>query len=406
MASLLGLERALDWYVDELRLAQEPPISAAAAAALRSVMRREQPLRPGQFEVLVAFAHAMFRVSQDVPGVPGCCLGDALTALSALGTNASERWPWRWSPAVDPEAFTKLQFREVSAGIANTRRGNRQGWWAHAERNRAFIEKAISACERRELAVVIGAGQAFDLPLLELARTFQRLVLVDIDAAALDATISSTFEDPELRARVEACVLDLSGINGQFVCAVDQVFAGGGGADDIAAELADLCRSYWLPERPALLGTDERADLLISDLVLSQVSWPQRVYALRLYEQRFGKLAGEAERRWIVPFWELELRIQQDHITSLHGAADHVVLCSDVVSRPTLLDAAGMERETGRKIFALGVATLRERIPSSFRIEQQAAWQWVRYSAGKRGAPGSRMDVEGLLLTAFSKSSR
>jgi hypothetical protein len=55
-----------------------------------------------------------------------------------------------------------------------------------------------------------------------------------------------------------------------------------------------------------------------------------------------------------------------------------------------------MERETGRKIFALGVGELSERIPACFRIEQHAAWQWHRYRAG--AAPGSRMDVEGLLL--------
>jgi len=399
MVSLRAVERALDWYADEVRRAEKPPISAAQATALRAVMRGEQPLSPGQIEVLVTFAHTMFLVGRKAPEVPGCVLGDALTALSALGTNASERWPWHWDPALDAEAFTKLEFSQTSAGIAKAQRANREGWWAHAKRNRALIEEAVTKCARRELAVVLGAGQAFDLPLPELARDFARLVLVDIDGAALDATISSTFKDPGLRARVEGRVLDLSGINGQFVRAVEQVLGGSGGADEIAAELAHLCRSYWLPERPRLLGADERADLLISGLVLSQVAWPQRVYALRLYEQRFGKLGGEAERGWIVPWWEFELRVQQDHITSLAGAAERIVLCSDVISRPTLLDAAGVEREMGEKTFALGVASLLERIPRSFQVEQHAAWQWSRYRASKRGAPGSSMGVEGLLLS-------
>jgi hypothetical protein len=120
---------------------------------------------------------------------------------------------------------------------------------------------------------------------------------------------------------------------------------------------------------------------------------------LRLYEQRFGKLQGEAERRWIVPWWEFELRVQQDHITSLAGAAERIVLCSDVINRRTLLDATGVERESGQKVFALGVASLLERIPTSFQIQQHAAWQWSRYGAGKGGAPGSRMDVEGVVLS-------
>jgi hypothetical protein len=237
------------------------------------------------------------------------------------------------------------------------------------------------------------------LPLEELARNFERLVLVDIDGAALDATISAAFKDLGLRAKVEARVLDLSGINGQLVRAVEDVLAGSGGTDEIDTDLSHLCRSYWLPERPRLLAVNERADLLISGLVLSQIAWPQRVHALRLYEERFGKLGGEAERRWIVPWWEFELRVQQDHITSLAGTAERIVLCSDVISRQTLLDAAGVERETGGKTFALGVSSLLERIPRSFQVEKHAAWQWSRYRASKRGAPGSRMDVEGVLLS-------
>jgi hypothetical protein len=381
-----------------VRFAEKPPLSAAQAAALSSVMRGEEPLKPGQIEALVTFAHTMFLVARKAPDVPGCVLGDALTALAALGTNASERWPWKWDPALDAGAFTKLAFSETSAGIVRAQRANREGWRAHAKRNRAFIEEAATGCAERELAVVLGAGQAFDLPLAELARDFARLLLVDIDGAALDATIASTFKEPALRAKVEARVLDLSGINGQLVRAVEQVLSGSGGADEIAGELANVCRSYWLPERPRLLGADEHADLLVSGLVLSQIAWPQRVYALRLYEQRFGKLHGEAERRWIVPWWEFELRVQQDHISSLAGAAERIVLCSDVISRPTLLDAAGVERETGQKTFAIGVASLLERVPRSFQVDQHAAWQWSRYRAGKGGAPGSRMDVEGLVL--------
>jgi hypothetical protein len=396
--SLQAVERALEWYAEEVRRAERPPpVSAADAAALLAVMRGEQPLSAGQIELLVTFAHTMFLVGQKAPEVPSCVLGDALTALSVLGTNACERWPWRWDPALDAEAFTKLGFSATSAGIASSQRANRDGWRAHAKQNRAFIEQAMNGRAQKKLAVVLGAGQAFDLPLRELAQAFERLVLVDIDGQALESTISSTIKDPELRARVEARVMDLTGINGQLVRAVDQVMASGGSADEVAAELGRLCRSYWLPERPVLLQ-NERADLLVSDLVLSQIAWPQRVYALRLYEQRFGKLGAEAERAWVIPWWEFELRVQQDHITSLVGCAELTVLCSDVMSRPTLLDATGTEREAGGNIFALGVSSLRERIPKSFQVEQHAAWQWHRYAADRRGGRGSRMDVEGLVL--------
>ena len=60
--SLQAVEAALDWYADEVGRAERPPISAAQAAALRAVMRGEQPLSPGEIEVLVTFAHTRFVV--------------------------------------------------------------------------------------------------------------------------------------------------------------------------------------------------------------------------------------------------------------------------------------------------------------------------------------------------------
>lgn len=71
-----------------------------------------------------------------------------------------------------------------------------------------------------------------------------------------------------------------------------------------------------------------------------------------------------------------------------------------VISRTTSLDLAGVERETGVKVFAIG--SLHERIPRCFRTERHAAWQWSRYRPGKVGTPGSRMDVEGMLLSESS----
>ena len=89
------------------------------------------------------------------------------------------------------------------------------------------------------------------------------------------------------------------------------------------------------------------------------------------------------------------------------GCAERVVICSDVIGHATLLDSMGVEREAGNKIFALGVASLLERIPRSFRVEQHAEWQWTKHRPNRHGKPGARMDVEGVLLgDALHASSR
>ena len=177
---------------------------------------------------------------------------------------------------------------------------------------------------------------------------------------------------------------------------LDEILDGPGTGDEIEERVEALCRSYRLAERPSLLAPGERPDLLVESCVLTQLAWPQRTYAERRYDQRFGAMAQARDARWATAWAELGLRIQQDHINALAGA-DVVVLTSDVVSHPTTVDAAGAERQTGRRILPLGVGSLRERIPKAFRADRHASWTWNRYRATRRGE-GSQMDVEGLEL--------
>ena len=107
--------------------------------------------------------------------------------------------PWRFDPAVDPHAFQLLGFAETSAGISRTQRENRDGWYEHARRHKTFILDAAAAVEQPRLAVVLGAGKAYDLPLDELARRFERVVLIDIDGAAMASTSSAVVRDARLR---------------------------------------------------------------------------------------------------------------------------------------------------------------------------------------------------------------
>jgi hypothetical protein len=304
--------------------------------------------------------------------------------------------PWIFDTRIDADALAKLQFRETSMGIGKSQRENREGWWSHAQKNRAFIEDVVQQTKGRARAVVLGAGHAFDLPLVELAKAFDKLVLVDIDADALNATVAGVLKDPGLRARTELRVLDLTGVNGQLVGRIDEAVAAATNAAEARDRLEALCWSYRLSP-PRLLPAEERADLLVSSCVLSQVSWPQRVYARRVYERRFSSLPGPLERRWARHFTYLELRLQQDHLTSLAGVAEQVALTCDVVSYPTVLDAAGTERKSGQTIPTLGVPSLLERVPKLFAVQGHASWEWG-FSRATRAGNGSRKDVEGARL--------
>jgi hypothetical protein len=378
---------------------EQPPVSLAEAEHLRDVLAGSCPRADETFEILVNFARRMYRIGQADPHAPQVNLGDALTALTALSgvPQADEvSSPWTFDTHVDADAFAKLQFRETSVGIGRSQRENREGWWSHAQKNRAFIEDVVRRTHGRELVVILGAGHAFDLPLVELAKAFDKLVLVDVDAEALTATVTGVLKDPGLRARTELRVLDLTGVSGQLVRRIDEAVAAAADAAEARDRLEALCWSYRLAP-PRLLPPDEHADLVVSSCVMSQVSWPQRVYARRVYESRFSSLPGPLERRWARHFTYLELRLQQDHLTSLAGVAEQVALTCDVVSYPTALDAARTERKTGQIIPTLGVPSLLERVPKLFAVEGHASWEWG-FSKATRAGNGSRKDVEGVLL--------
>ncbi len=393
-ASRVAVERSLAWYAGELSIARSPPLAAADFRPLREALSGAASWRDEQFDHLMTFGRAMFQLAGKAPD---CNVGDLLTVLAGRPQAPAAAWPFE--PAVDADAFAKLGFRETSVGISGAQRENREGWWAHGQKNRAFIEQAIASCSGRKQVVVFGAGRAFDLPLPALAAAFERVVLVDIDGAALDETVAATFKDPGVRARVETRVVDLTGINGTLVRGLDAIFEGPGSAEEVEAKVAELCRSYRLAGLPRLLPASERPDLLVESCVLTQLAWPQRTYAERRHDQRFGAMSQAREARWSTAWAELGLRVQQDHLNALAGAAEVVALTSDVLSRPTALDRSGSERPTGRQILPLGVGSLRERVPKAFRLGAQAAWTWKRYQATRRGE-GSQMDVEGVELRA------
>ena len=99
--------------------------------------------------------------------------------------------------------------------------------------------------------MILGAGHAFDLPLVELAKAFDKLVLVDIDADALNATVAGVLKIPGLRARTELRLLDLTGVNGQLVRRIDEAVAAAANAAEARDRLEALCWTYRLARRRA-----------------------------------------------------------------------------------------------------------------------------------------------------------
>ncbi len=390
--SRLALTEASAWYA--ARLGQEPraPIDAPQFHALRAALDGSIPWADELFEPFINFGRFMHRTRETLGDAPRCNVGDVLTALAGIPPGAA----WSRDYGVDPSAFEKFGFRTTSARTASIEAQHRAGWAEHGQHSRAFINGAVPLSARRELAVVLGVGHGFDLPLVELARSFERVLLVDIDAVSLDATAAALGREPGLGARIETCVVDLTGINGKMVRGIDELAAQPGDAETLQARLEALARSY----RPGSSGASflgERADLVVSACVATQLSWPQRSYALRVLERVLGPMSEAADQRWSRAWFEFELRLQQQHIADLAAMGGLVLLISDILNHMTSLDATGDEQPNGRRVFSMGVNSLSERVPRSLQVEQSSRWLWPRYRPDGR-VPGSIMEVHALTL--------
>jgi hypothetical protein len=368
------------------------------------LVRLEQALRGGElfpaarYPKLRLFAQILRRI--ELPeGVPSCNLGDALEAITDLAT--SRPASWSFAPAVEPSSFLALEYAGGAAGIDREFRSHREGWLAHGEQSRRFIEGALEQVVGRQVVWVFGAGRAYDLPLQALAEQFQKVVLVDIDREALAATVAAMA--PSLRPRFHPVAADLTGIAGTWSAKTLEAVRGAPDAGTAAQRLAEQFNSYAIAEERPWEFLGDAPDLIVSQLLLSQLNAPLERYPRQLYELCFGVPLLEQPGLRVANMLFAH-RVQHDHVRFLQRHAPAAVLTSDVTERYTRLTAAGVPEPAGDDLHLLGAYRLAERIPRGFSVAREQEWYWHRALPRAPEEVGSRMRVDALLLHRVSSA--
>jgi len=156
-------------------------------------------------------------------------------------------------------------------------------WQPHLTESRRLIRSATRFVERRGTALVLGAGKCREIPLQQLARDFNHVVLVDLDLASMREAVELIPEP--LRHKVEIRVSDITTFTRSFVLAAQRIISTAKDIEDAETRLADLYLNLndlvRIPDLP-------RADFVVSSLVLAELARYPNSYVAQLFSQKFG----------------------------------------------------------------------------------------------------------------------
>lgn len=252
---------------------------------------------------------------------------------------------------------------------------------------------------------MLGAGACTEVPLAELARASDEVVLADLDLAAMQHG-RDELAAAALRKRVELVQADISGGVSANLNRIlkrqpwnDLVAQGAQAVFDALARCLEECP---VPDPPVLKEIEAgQFGLVISSLVLSQLFSYPLLDALDHIQSIAPALLGEQERhrRYQEATQAFRTRIITAHLHLLHSLLDRdglVVLLSDV--RGFVFNVHGTDHdERHRRSIPLVPRTFPELVSANFTILEEAHWEWLT-DLPEKERPGRGYEVTGYLL--------
>ena len=295
-----------------------------------------------------------------------------------------------------------LTYNNVYTQGAQRRAWLRQHSPQHLEQSAALMLHALQLRPpgTSRSAIALGAGASTEIPLADLARNSDEVVLADLDLASMQKG-RDELSSPALRRRVRLLECDISGgVSINLKRLVEQqpwkklVPRGAKAVFDAAAQCLEQCP---IPDPPEIggLGPGEFG-VVISSLVLTQLfSYPlldmldhiQRIAPTYVGEQ-------ERHRRYQEAAQAFRIRIIQAHLHLLRRLLDTggiAVLLTDIRGFAFEHDV-----EHSRSI-PLVPRTLPDLVRESFSTLEEAHWEWLSDLPGE-GKLGRGYEVVGYVL--------
>lgn len=232
--------------------------------------------------------------------------------------------------AQQPSLLTPEQFfRLAGAGLRSVEQERSGYWQPHVASSHRSIREAASKCERRSIALVLGAGNCTEIPLEELARNFDEVVLLDLDDASMNAAVEDLPD--ELIPKVHLSVRDVTRFAAPLMQRLWRAVETSDTAEQAFERIGETLSGLEAADAPPSLPA---ADLVVSSLVLSELHRYPLNYATRLVRDKFGKrlAAWGGYENFRAQLQQMALR---DHVGLLAGSCRRggAVYFADTIAR-------------------------------------------------------------------------
>lgn len=312
-----------------------------------------------------------------------------------------------------------MRIDNLSHNNAQTQGKRRRTWLRehapqHLEHSTALV---LSALHQRESsaaqnALVLGAGACTEVPLTDLLRASDEVVLADLDIAAL-RTASDEITNATLTKRLRLLQCDLTSVNGEPKRGVSATLnrlvnkhdwkslasQGPQAVFDAAALCLEQCPIPDLPEIQTL-GPNSFG-LVVSSLVVSQLFSCPLLDLLDAIKKVAPKLVGEQERhrRYQEAAQAFRTRVITAHLHLMHNLLDTggcAVLLSDI--RGFVFNVYGTDHDaTHRRAIPLVPRTFPDLVHDNFTILEEQHWEWIT-DLPENDRPGRGYEVSGYVL--------
>jgi len=307
-----------------------------------------------------------------------------------------------------------LRIDTLSSNNAQTQGARRRAWLQqhspqHLHECAALTLRALDlrppATSRGTL--VLGAGACTEIPLADLARRSDDVILADLDLLSMEQA-RSELAFAAMRHAVRLLKCDLTGGISPALHRLlaqqrwsDLVSQGARAVFDAAAQCLDECA---IPDPPVIDGLfPGDAGVVISSLTLTQLFSYPLLDIIDHVQQLDPALVGEQERhhRYQDAAQSFRTRVILAHLHLLRSLVDNgglIVLLSDI--RGFAFNVTGTDHDAEhRRTMPLVPRVFPERVRDTFAIVEERRWEWIA-DLPERDKPGRGYEVVGYVLAS------